>query len=172
MDQQSEEVAKGYHILAQVISLQKKDFEKAETLARESLRIRSKIYDDSHENIGYHENLGQSSDLLACILLKQDNLGDETKELMERSLAVDIQTYGPGPNGINTAVGYARLGEYYHLLAEAQQTAEKSVEYLRLSHSKIEKALRINTNLLGPNNERTMKFSCDLSVISSKLLKA
>jgi hypothetical protein len=90
--------------------------------------------------------------------------------LIERSLAIDIQTYGP--NGVNTAVGYARLGEYYHRLAEAKENVEKRVEYLRLSHLKIKEALRINTKTLGPSNERTINFLYDLSIISSKLSKA
>jgi tetratricopeptide (TPR) repeat protein len=164
LDQQSNDVARGYHNLANIIYLQNKDFKKAEILARESLRIRTLLYDDSHENSGH------SSDLLACILQAQGNLSSETKKLIEHSLAVDIRTYGP--DGVNTAVGYARLGQYYHLLAEVRQTVEKRVEYLRLSHSKFKEALRINSKTLGPNNEKTLKFSSDLLFISNKLSKA
>lgn len=164
LDQQSNEVAIGYHNLANIIYLQDKDFKKAEVLARESLRIRTLLYDDSHENIGH------SSDLLACILQAQGNLSSETMKLIEHSLAVDIRTYGP--DGVNTAIGYARLGEYYHLLAKDRQTVEKRVDYLRLSFSNFKEAHRINSKTLGPNNEKTLKFSSQILVISNKLSKA
>jgi hypothetical protein len=133
LDQQSEEVAKRYHNLAHAIFLQKENLKKAENLTRETLSIRSQLYEDSHENVGH------TSDLLACILQSQDNFGNETKELIERSLAVDIRT--SGAYGVNTTVGYARLGKYYHRLAEARQTRERIIEYLRLSHFKYEEAI-------------------------------
>eukprot|EP00596_Hydrurales_sp_CCMP1899_P000637 CAMPEP_0119051946 /NCGR_PEP_ID=MMETSP1177-20130426/73392_1 /TAXON_ID=2985 /ORGANISM="Ochromonas sp, Strain CCMP1899" /LENGTH=536 /DNA_ID=CAMNT_0007031323 /DNA_START=481 /DNA_END=2089 /DNA_ORIENTATION=- len=79
MDQEGEQVAKGASDLANVIFRQDDgDLIKAEGLARKSLRIRT------HLNCSH--SVGFSCTLLARILKKQDKLGDETKELFERSL--------------------------------------------------------------------------------------
>jgi tetratricopeptide (TPR) repeat protein len=106
-------VAKGYYHLASVIYLQKGDLLKAEMLTRELLRIRTHRYGNDHVN------LGQSCTLLARILMSQDNLSDETKELLERFLA--INTKNGGPNGTNTAAANVNLGLYYFQLADTQQ---------------------------------------------------
>jgi hypothetical protein len=52
LDQQSEAVAKGYYDLGNVINQQKGDYVKAGKLVRESLRIRSRLYDAYHMNVG------------------------------------------------------------------------------------------------------------------------
>jgi tetratricopeptide (TPR) repeat protein len=62
LDQQSEAVAAGYYDLGVVIYGQKGDYVKAEMLARESLRIRSRFYD------AHHELVAMSIGLLASIL--------------------------------------------------------------------------------------------------------
>jgi tetratricopeptide (TPR) repeat protein len=111
LDQQSEAVAKGYHGLANVIFEQRGDMEKAEMLARESLRIRVLI----NNNDGF---LGNSINLLSGILRIQSKLGSETKELFEQSLAISIRNYGP--DGINTAIDHLNFGIYYRILAEEQ----------------------------------------------------
>lgn len=82
MDQESEIVATGYYNLADVIAKQKGDFVKGKMLERESLRIRTQLY--SNEDIS-------SIRLLASILFLQGKLGDETKELYERLLAIIIK---------------------------------------------------------------------------------
>jgi hypothetical protein len=79
LDQESEEVANGYHNLANVIDKLKGDLVKAEVLAKVSLRIRTRVYGNDHVEVG------RSCSLLAQILMSQDNLGDETLELLERS---------------------------------------------------------------------------------------
>jgi hypothetical protein len=77
LDQQSEEVAKGYYDSANVIHQKKGDLVRAEMLIRESLRIRARLYDNNH----YH--VGLSIGTLAPILKAQGKLGHETKEAYE-----------------------------------------------------------------------------------------
>jgi tetratricopeptide (TPR) repeat protein len=161
LDQESEEVAMGYHNLADVISAQKGDLVKAEMLARESLRIRTLIYGNDHVNVGH------SCDLLARILMSQDNLGNETMELFERSLANDTKYYGP--NGTDAAISNFNLGAFYHHLANKQQIVRREIEHLCLSKSKFEEAVRIYTKILGTHNQKTIKASSELSIIIYKL---
>jgi hypothetical protein len=163
LDQQSEAVAKGYYDLGSVINQQKGDLVKAETLVRESLRIRTSLYDADHKQVA------MSAGLLATILQSQGNLGSETKELHERSLVSDIRNYGP--EGKNTAVTNSNLGKFYCLRADGSQTAEMMKENLSLSKSKYKEALRIYTKVLGPDNPRTIKASSIFSLISRKLSK-
>jgi tetratricopeptide (TPR) repeat protein len=135
VDQQSEEVATGYN-LADVINQQEQgNLVKAEMLVRESLRIRARIFhnDDPH--------VGASTGLLAKILQLQGNLCNETKELYERSLAIDIKN--EGPEKINAAAANGRLGIFYHQLAKSQQNAETRKDHLQLSRSKYKEAVRI-----------------------------
>jgi hypothetical protein len=66
-------MARGVFNLADVIYRQNGDFTKAEMLARESLRIRSLIFDSNHQSTG------RSCNLLAHVLLIQGELGDETR---------------------------------------------------------------------------------------------
>jgi hypothetical protein len=116
LDQQSEAVANGYHDLGDVISRQKGDYVKAEMLTRESLRIRSHLYD------AYDQLVAMSIGLLANILSARGNLGNETQELYERSLVITIRNYGS--DGISTAVSNNNLGIFYNLRAEESQNAE------------------------------------------------
>lgn len=71
-------MARGYYDLAKVITEQYGDQIKAEMLARESLRIRERLY-----SLCLHDNhfLIESISCLAKILLRQGKLGNETKVL-------------------------------------------------------------------------------------------
>jgi flagellar hook assembly protein FlgD len=73
IDQESEEVATGAYNLADAIYRLNGDLIKAEEVARESLRIRSLIYDIKDPSVG------SSCILLASILETQGKLGDETR---------------------------------------------------------------------------------------------
>jgi hypothetical protein len=60
---------------------------------------------------------GSSCNLLANMLRVQGNLGDETREFHERTLAIAIRN--EGPNGSNTAAANYNLGLFYcHLSCE------------------------------------------------------
>jgi tetratricopeptide (TPR) repeat protein len=110
VDQEGEEVARGYFNLANVISMEKspkKDYKRAEMLVRESLRIRTKLYSNDHWHIG--SNIG----LLASILRKQFQFGPELQALYERTLAIDKKHHGP--DGINVSVSYTNLGQYLYI---------------------------------------------------------
>jgi tetratricopeptide (TPR) repeat protein len=161
MDQGSEVVAKGYYNLANVINYQKRDFVKAEMLVRESLRIRSQLY--SHDDL-YN---GISVSLLASTLSSQGKLGDETKELYERFLAIIIKQ--EGPDARNTAVVNNKIGAYYYKLAGTQHSAETRIEHLHASLSKYQEALRIYTKIFGPDYPATLEASLKVSFISQKL---
>jgi tetratricopeptide (TPR) repeat protein len=161
LDQQSEAVAKGYYDLGNVIYNLKEDFVKAETLVRESLRIRTSLYDADHMHVA------MSAGLLAAILQSQGNLGSETKELHERCLVSDIKNFGP--YGSHTAVTNYSLGTFYCLRADKSQNPDMRKENLSLSKFKHKEALRIYTKVLGPDNPRTMKASSAFSLISRKL---
>jgi tetratricopeptide (TPR) repeat protein len=164
LDQQSEAVANGYYDLGNVINQQEGDLVKAEKLVRESLRIRSRLYD------AHHDLIGMSSSLLARVLQAQGNLGSETKELYERALAVHIRNYGP--EEVNTAVLNFNMGDFYCLRAKEDQIAEIKKDHLQLSESKYKKSLEIFTKVVGPDNPKTIKASSQLSIISRKLSEA
>jgi tetratricopeptide (TPR) repeat protein len=161
LDQQSEEVARGYYDLGNVICQQKGDLVKAEKLVRESLRIRSRLCD------AHHQLLGMSSGLLASILQYQGNLGSETQELYERSLAIDIRNFGS--EGVDIAASNFDMGVFYHLQAEEGQTTETRKEYLLLSESKYTESLRLYTKIYGPDHPQTLVNSSQLSIVSRKL---
>jgi tetratricopeptide (TPR) repeat protein len=153
-DQESEAVAKGYYNMGRVINDQNKDLMRAEVLARESLRIRTQIYANDHY-------VGFSSTLLADILRKQGNLGDEVKELYERSLAIDVKN--GGPDGVNTAIGNTDLGHFHQQLSGTCLSTEQTKEHLQLSKSYYTEALRIYTKIFGPAHQDTIKAASDLS---------
>jgi hypothetical protein len=164
LNQESQEVARGYHMLGKVIHQQEGDFMRTEMLVRESLRIRSQLY--CHDNAF----IGMSVGLLAAILRSQGKLGHETRELYERSLAICIKYNGP--DGTNTAITNQHIGDLYHKLAERQETAETRIEHLRLSSSHTKETLRIYTKKLGPDNPMTMKALSNVSIISRELSEA
>jgi tetratricopeptide (TPR) repeat protein len=140
---------------------QKGDYVKAEKLARESLRIRSRLYG------AYHQWAGMSIGLLASILQFQGNLGCETLELYERSLAIDIKHFGS--EGVNTATSNHHMGNFYYLRANKSQAAETKKAHLQLSESKYKESLRICTKVFGPDHPRTIRASSALSIILRKL---
>mmetsp|Transcript_23972 Transcript_23972/g.23015 ORF Transcript_23972/g.23015 Transcript_23972/m.23015 type:complete len:135 (+) Transcript_23972:2-406(+) len=133
-------------------------------LARESLRIRTRVCGNDQVNVG------PSCDLLARILTSQGNIGDEPMELFERCLAIDIKN--EGPDGANTAISNFNLGIFYHRLADTQQEIQRHAEYLCLSKSKFEEAVRIYTKIFGLDDPQTTRASSQLSIISLKLSEA
>jgi tetratricopeptide (TPR) repeat protein len=140
MDQEGEEVAEGAYNLAGVLLRQDDgDLIKAEKLARESLRIRSRLYGSNDHRIG------SSSRLLGRILKKQGKLGDETKELLERSLAISV--VNEGPDGPNIALGNIEIGNFYYQLAMIQSIISIKRTQLLLAKSYAEEAVRIVTKI-------------------------
>jgi tetratricopeptide (TPR) repeat protein len=160
-DQQGEAVTRGYYDLRNVIFEQMGDCVEAETLVRESLRIRIRLHGAQHQLVG------MSTGLLANILRAQNKLGSETKDLHERSLVITIDN--SGPEGINTAAINFNMGNFYRRRAEGSQTAGIRKEQLLLSKAKYEEALRFFTNILGPDHPRSMQASSRLSIVSCKL---
>jgi tetratricopeptide (TPR) repeat protein len=164
LDQQSEAVAKGYYDLGHVIYQQKGDLVKAEKLARESLRIRTRLFGGDHGQVGI------PCGLLARILQDQGKLGIETKELFERCLAIEIKNFGS--EGFSTAASNINLGSFYHLQAEASLSTGIRKELLSLSLSKLKEALRIYTKLFGQDYPNAVQASSQLSIVTRKLSEA
>jgi hypothetical protein len=133
LDHESEEVAKGHYNLASAINQQEGDLVKAEMIARDSLRIRTRVYGNGHVKVGL------TCGLLARILISQDNMDNETMELLELNLANDTKNYGP--DGTNTAISNVYLGAFHNqlaILAIRQQNDERKIIYIHLSKSKFE----------------------------------
>jgi hypothetical protein len=151
MDLESEEVANGAYNLANVIVRQDDgDRVKAEALARESLRIRTKLFGADHQKAC------QSCGLLANILMSQGNVGEETKKLFVRYLINLIKN--EGADGINTAVGNADMGRYYKQLAEVQPTVALKKKQLLLAQTYLDKAIQTRTRVHGSVHPDTVRL--------------
>jgi tetratricopeptide (TPR) repeat protein len=150
--------------LGRVVLRQEGDYVKAEKLVRESLRIKSRLYD------AHHHLVGMSIGLLASILQHQGNLGSEAKELYERSLVINIRNFGS--EGLNTAVSNFNMGNFYHLRAQESQIVETKKANLQLSENKFRESLRIRTKVFDPDHPRTIDSLSHLSIISRKLSEA
>jgi hypothetical protein len=161
IDQESEAVATGAYNLANVIFQQDGDLIKAEELARESLRIISLLNNSNHSNIG------RACCLLANILRGQDQLGEETRGLYERCLAIYIRN--EGPDGSNTASGKFNLGSFYRQLAGKQATVD--LRQTQLLHAKVyyEESHRIKSKIHGHTNPETVNTASQLAAVSSEL---
>jgi tetratricopeptide (TPR) repeat protein len=164
IDQESEAVANGYYNLGNVINRQKGDLVRAEMLGRESLRIRAQLYGNDDFRVG--DSIG----LLADILRKQGNLGDEVKELFERSLAIDVKH--EGPDGVNTSISNANLGQFHDEQAQTLIPAVERKEHLQLSKFYYTEALRIDTKIFGLAHRDTINTESKLSRISRELSEA
>jgi hypothetical protein len=161
IDQESEAVAEGAHNLADVIYQQGGNLTKAEELARESLQICSLINDSNHHTVG------KACNLLAGILRRQGKLGDETRRLCERYLAISIRN--DGPDGSNTAAGNNNLGRYYHQLAGKQATIDLKQKQLLLAKDYYKESHRINLKMYGHTNPRTIMTASELAGILNDL---
>jgi hypothetical protein len=161
IDQESEAVADGAYNLANVIFRQDGDLIKAEELARESLRIISLVEDSNHYRVG------NTCNLLANILRRQGQLGDETRGLYERCLANSIRN--EGPEGLNTAVGNTNLGLYYDQLAGVQTTVALKQRQLLLAKAYFEESYRIGLKIYGSTHTETVAAASELADVSIEL---
>jgi hypothetical protein len=163
MDQEGEEMAQGAFNLADVIYRQAGDLVNAEKLARESLRIRSKIFEkDSAVMCGsYH--------LLANILRVQSKLGDETKGLYDRSLRISI--INEGKDASITAIRTMNFGLFYVELANIQPTAPLRREQLLQAKSHIFEGNRIFLKLYGPMHPTSINSASQLATATTELSK-
>jgi hypothetical protein len=145
IDQEGEGVAEGAYNLATVIFRQDDgDLIKGEKLARESLRIRTRLHGSNNIEIG------KSCLLLARILIMQDEFGDETKKLFERSLAISV--VNEGPDGTNTVVGNIYIGQFHYTLAMVQSVLSTKRTQLLLAKSYTEEAIRIEMKIHNPTH--------------------
>jgi hypothetical protein len=160
MNQEGEQIAKGAYNLSDVIFRQDDgDLIKAEGLARESLRIRIEL--------NCPHGIGLSCLLSARLLMKQIKLGDETKELFERSLG--IFTMNEGPDGMNTAVANINIYRFYRVFAQIQSTTSSKRTQLQLAKSYSEEAIRIETKIHNPTHPNIIIAASLLSNVLREL---
>jgi hypothetical protein len=150
INQEGELVAESAHNWADVILRQEYgDLIKAEGLARESILILDQLHktDDSR--------VSGNCMLLARILQRQGKFGDETKELLESSLAISIRAVGP--DGGNTAVVNAIIGEFHYRLAMIPSIRHIRRTQLLLSKSYLNEAIRIETKIHNPTHPNRVR---------------
>jgi tetratricopeptide (TPR) repeat protein len=164
MNQEGEEVAMGAHNLADVIYQQDYgDLIKAENLSRESLRIRTRLYDTNNHRIGMNcLHLGR-------ILTNQGKFGDETKELLERSLAIFV--VNEGLDGPNIAAGNIDIGRFHYKLAMTQTIISTKRTQLLLAKSYTEEGVQIETKIHNPTHPNYILAASQLSNILRELSK-
>jgi tetratricopeptide (TPR) repeat protein len=162
MDQEGEQVAVGAHNWADVILRQDDgDLIKAEGLAREAIRIKDQLYEANNGRVSV------SLLLLARILVAQGKFGDETKELLERSLAIYVRH--EGPDGANTVAAYAALGDYHYRFALKESIISKKQTQLLLAKSYSDEAVRIETKIHNPAHPNRVMTASLLSIILHEL---
>jgi tetratricopeptide (TPR) repeat protein len=160
IDQEGEAVARGSYNLADLIRRQNGDLIKAENLAREALRIRTRMHGSTYNSIG------ASCDLLANILMQQGKFGDETKTLFERSLALHIRH--EGPDGTNTALGNISLGKFHYSAAMQPKVTAKRAQLL-LAKSYSEEGIRIQSKIAIPTHPNAVAAASLHAIILEEL---
>jgi tetratricopeptide (TPR) repeat protein len=164
IDQESDAVSEGAFNLATVILRQDDgDLIKAEKLAGESLHIRTQLNGPDHDRVGL------SNILLAKILKVQGKLGDETKELLERALAIHIRN--EGPDGPNTAAATINIGRLYYQLAMTQTIVGTKRIQLLLAKSSFQEASHIGTKIYSPTHPDRVGVAPLLSAVLNELSK-
>lgn len=161
VDPEGAELVGGYYNLAKVTNELNKDQLKAEMLIRESLRIGTKYYGNDHQCVR------DSATLLSSILVSQGKLGDETKKLLVRCLAIAIRN--EGSDRLGTATANYDLGYYYCQLFQKNRVISTSREQLVLSQLYWKEAFRIYSKIFGKNHESTIRTEQLLSMISREL---
>jgi hypothetical protein len=95
-------------------------------------------------------------------LMEQGCLGNETKELFERSLSNFIRN--GGPDGVNGAHGNLAMGQFYSELANIQ---DMDNGLLLLAKSYFIEAVRIRTKAFGPTHPETLAALSHLATVSN-----
>jgi hypothetical protein len=102
-------------------------------------------------------------------LTAQSKLGNETRGLYERSLAISIRN--EGPDGLNVATENYNIGEFYEKLARKQSTVDATQTYLILAKSHFIEAQRIYSKIYGPTHQYAINASSRLNVVIRILSK-
>jgi tetratricopeptide (TPR) repeat protein len=160
MDQKGADFAQGSYNLAHVVFLQNGNQVKAEQLSREALRIREQL------NGPLNHSVGISSLLLARILQKQNNLGDETQALFERALLIFKKNGEPA----NIIAGTGYIGSFHFSLAKIQPTNDKIITQLLLAKPYFEESCRIENNLYGSNHPKSLDAESALAAFLTTLI--
>ena len=140
---ESFEVARGAQQLAQIcymtpqnLGIANVSFEEGEYLARKALRVFEAVFDP------FHINIGSSLNDLAKVLHESGNIGDETKCLYRRALAVYLICDGPDGHLVMEANANLGLLHYQRGKADVEDTLRR-IEYT-FSSRYYREALRIS----------------------------
>jgi hypothetical protein len=105
---------------------------------------------------------------MAEILLAQGKIGDQTRELFERSLALNLTN--KGPHTANTATGNYNLGQFHNKVGKMpQNTPVIRRKKLLVARSYFEKAYQIRLKIYGPVHVTTVEVAKRLSTITNEL---
>jgi hypothetical protein len=104
---------------------------------------------------------------LAGILTGQGQLGDETRGLFKRFLAISSLNFGP--DGSNTAASNSNLGSYNCQIAKIQTTVDLRQKQLLLAKAYFEESHRICFKIYGPTHTETVDAASQLTDVSSEL---
>jgi hypothetical protein len=99
--------------------------------------------------------------------MNQGKYGDETKELLERSLAIYVVS--EGPDGSNTAAGNITFSQLHYNLAKIQSVISIKRTQLLLAKSYAEEAVRIETKIHNPSHPNCILAASQLSDILREL---
>jgi hypothetical protein len=108
--------------------------------------------------------------LLAKTMMIQGKLGDETRELFERSLAIFIRN--EGPDGMNGAAVNIEICQFYYKLAMTQSIVSIKRTQLLLAKSYVEEGLRIEKMIHSPTFPNYVAAECILSDILRELISS
>lgn len=120
-------------------------------LLRKAYRIMVKLFDNDQHHVG------NAASILASILMKRGKLGDETKELLERHLAMTVWN-----EGLDGCINIP--------LSKRQQTVDIRNEHLYLAMPYHKEVVRINSKRFGPADVRTVEYTSLLTDITLDLL--
>jgi hypothetical protein len=104
---------------------------------------------------------------LANVLRGQGQLGDETRGLYERYLAISIRN--EGPDGLRTAAGNYDLGLFHCELAGKQAKVDFKQTQLLLAKAYLEESVRIHTKIYGSTHTETVDAASPLADVFSEL---
>lgn len=91
----------------------------------------------------------------------QKILGDETRKLFERSLAISIRH--DGLDSVNTGVFNVNISKFYGELAIFSPNENLCFLHLQTAKSHLEEGLRIYMKLYGPSHPNTIRTLSDFN---------
>ena len=162
------EVARGAQQLAQIcystpsnLGIVTVGYEEGVLLARKALLIIERVFPPDHINVG------SSINDLARVLLKSGCLGDETRDLFRRALAVYIVC--DGADGLLVMEACENLGSLHFQRGSICVCTDQMKIEFRFSDRYFNEALRISLIVFGQGHEATSQLRESLSSVKCVL---